>query len=481
MRSAALDDLPSLRNLLDVTRMRELCRSVGDLYGIGIKLFDLDGTKIVDVRATTSEHCGYLFSIHATRTRCTALVGEITHNPLTVEGGVRTVDCFSGLRYRIVPLALEGGLVGRMVFGPYAPSDAAGPPASLGREFPDLDLAVLRDLRTNVTRAAEPAVEQVIDNLTVVVHAIIEASHRTWVTTRMHLASIGTAFDDLKRTNRELKQANARLVELDQLKSNFVAMVSHELRTPLTSVIGYAEMLLEGMAGELTDEQRDYIRTILEKGESLLGLIVQVLDLARIESGNAQLQKRATDPRTMVELAVSDVAPMATKQGLKVEMRVDGDLPPIEVDADKIRRVVSNLLANAVKFTPPQGRVMVRVEVIEAPPVGRERFDIFDPERNRYLRLSVTDTGVGIPEDKVERVFDAFFQVDNSSTRKFGGTGLGLSIARAFVEAHHGRIDVTSRPGQGSTFTVLLPYRPQAPEEAAGVDGLADDTLPGSG
>lgn len=473
MRSVTLEEQPTLAQLIDVEGTRELCRSLGELYGVGLKVFDVDGTKIVDVRSSTSEHCGYLFSVHATRTRCTALVGDIKNRPLRAGAAPTTVDCFSGLRYRIVPLVLEGSLAGRLVFGPYAPDELRGPPGALGLETPGLDMAVLADLQTRVTHAPEPAVERVVDTLTRVMQTLISASYRTWVTTRMHLASIGGAFEDLTRTNRELTEANKRLVELDQMKSNFVAMVSHELRTPLTSVIGYAEMLIEGMAGDMSDEQREYLRTILEKGESLLGLIAQVLDLSRIESGHAQLRKHSTPPREIIDHAVSDVLPQAQKHKLKVEVHVDEAIAPIDVDADKIRRVIGNLLANAVKFTPPGGSILVRADVVEAPPVGNTRFDIFDPERNRYLRVAVTDTGVGIPADKVDRIFDAFFQVDSSSTRKFGGTGLGLSIARSFVKAHRGRIDVTSQPGQGSTFSVVLPYRPDAPAEAAGVDGLA--------
>jgi signal transduction histidine kinase len=131
---------------------------------------------------------------------------------------------------------------------------------------------------------------------------------------------------------------------------------------------------------------------------------------------------------------------------------------PIVVDGDKVRRVLTNLLSNAVKFSAAGGTVKVLIDVHETQPEEGGRFDIFEPERNRNLRLRVIDGGIGIPKDKCEQIFDAFFQVDNSSTREFGGTGLGLSIVRNFVAAHKGRIDVESEPDQGSTFTVILPY-----------------------
>ena len=242
-------------------------------------------------------------------------------------------------------------------------------------------------------------------------------------------------------------------------------------------MIGYSEMLLEGMAGALNDEQQSYVRTILEKGESLLNLIGQVLDLSRIESGNVLMQRELIDPQVLLERSVSDVVPQAKKRELEISVQVAEDAEPILVDADKIRRVVTNLLGNAVKFTQPGGKITVQAERIEAYPVGSDRFDIFQPERNLYLQISVSDTGVGIPEDKLERVFDSFFQVDNTSTREFGGSGLGLSIARNFVHAHGGKMRLTSELGAGSTFVVLLPYHPEPPPAQAGVDGLGAGTL----
>ncbi|MEO0815051.1 MAG: ATP-binding protein, partial [Myxococcota bacterium] len=279
------------------------------------------------------------------------------------------------------------------------------------------------------------------------------------------LASTTEAVDSLEKTNRELIRANDQLKELDQLKSNFIATVSHELRTPLTSVIGYSEMLIEGMAGELSEEQTDYVRTILEKGESLLTLIGQVLDLSRIESGNVMMNREATDVQELAELSVSDILPQATKRKLQVEVHVAEDVEPIPVDRDKVRRVITNLLGNAVKFTPEGGRIQVLATVVEEEGRGEDRFDMFEPERIRCLKIEVVDSGIGIPKDKLERIFDTFYQVDNSSTRQFGGTGLGLSIARNFVVAHNGHIDVHSELGRGSTFSFVIPYRAEERED----------------
>jgi signal transduction histidine kinase len=293
------------------------------------------------------------------------------------------------------------------------------------------------------------------------------------MTSRVHIASISGAFEDLERVNRALHESNTQLRDLDRLKSNFIATVSHELRTPLTSVIGYSEMLLEGMAGDMSPEQRDYVKTILEKGESLLSLIGQVLDLSRIESGNVVIMKAPSDVHELIRLAISDVTPQAKKRELTIETAIAADVQPITVDSDKIRRVLVNLLGNAVKFTQPKGKVTVRASMHEDKPVGSDRFDVFEPERNIYLRVDVIDTGIGIPQDKLDRIFDSFFQVDNSSTRQFGGTGLGLSIARNFVLAHQGKVSVESTFGTGSTFTFMIPYVAEDARVADGpVDGL---------
>ena len=174
----------------------------------------------------------------------------------------------------------------------------------------------------------------------------------------------------------------------------------------------------------------------------------------------------------LLALCVSDVRPQADAKELQIEKAISESVQPIAGDAQKLRRVVTNLLANAVKFTPQGGRIALRADVVDDTPPGDERMDIFEPERNRFLRLEVEDTGIGIPEDKLERIFDSFFQVDSSSTRQFSGTGLGLSIVRNWVRMHEGRIDVRSQPGAGTTFTVKLPYVRNRELVETPVDGL---------
>ena len=205
----------------------------------------------------------------------------------------------------------------------------------------------------------------------------------------------------------------------------------------------------------------------MEKGESLLELIGQVLDLSRIESGNVVLKREISHPRDIIDRSVSDVLPQSKKRDLVIELEVDEEILPVNVDKDKIRRVVTNLLGNAVKFSKQGSTITVRARSCDLEDASQP-FDVFEPERNRALEISVTDQGKGIAQDALERIFDSFYQVDNSSTREFGGTGLGLAIVRNFMRAHDGDVKVVSEEGVGSTFTISLPYNQEKPTSPAG-------------
>jgi signal transduction histidine kinase len=230
--------------------------------------------------------------------------------------------------------------------------------------------------------------------------------------------------------------------------------VSHELRTPLTSIIGYSEMLSEGLAGPMNPEQGDYVKTIMDKGETLLKLITSILDISQIEAGKVRLNFAPTDIPEVVASAISSVKPQASKKGVVVEPRARG-VPALVVSADreKLRQTVVNLLANAVKFTPRGGTVAVTV-------TGPERQEALGVEGYQVV---VEDTGVGIPPDQFDKIFESFYQVDNSSTREFGGAGIGLAIVKSFVEGHGGVIKVSSEMGRGSKFSVVLPMVPPTP------------------
>ncbi len=288
-----------------------------------------------------------------------------------------------------------------------------------------------------------------------VLSQLLQSGFAAWITSELHLAASEDSYRAMEQQNAELRRAVAHLREIDELKANFLATISHELRTPLTSVIGFSEMLLDGVAGDLTDAQREYVQTILDRGEELLRLITQLLELSRMEVGTVQLDLAPHDLGPLVDRALETLRPEATRAGIEMVSEV-ADVPPVLVDGAKVGQVLLNLLGNAVKFTPRGGRVVVRAALA---PIHRpfEEEDLFGEEAHDAVRLSVEDTGPGIAPDKLERIFDRFYQVDSSPTRKHGGAGLGLAIVKSIVEAHGGEVWAESEPGEGTTIHVTLP------------------------
>ncbi|MCA9654098.1 MAG: HAMP domain-containing histidine kinase [Myxococcales bacterium] len=293
------------------------------------------------------------------------------------------------------------------------------------------------------------------DAVTGVLGQLLQAAFAAWVTSEMHLAASERSHEDLTAQNTELQRAVEHLRHIDRLKSNFLATVSHELRTPLTSVIGFSEMLLEGMAGQLSAEQREYVETILGRGEELLSLITQLLEMSSLEGGTVRLELRPWSVVELVTRALDAVSLSAERAGL-VLVATPMEVPAVIADADKVQRVLVNLLGNAIKFTPQGGRVTV--EVTRAPirrPFQEET--LFGEEDPDAVRVTVRDTGIGIEADELGRIFEAFYQVDAGPTRAHGGAGLGLSIVRNLVAAHGGEVWVESAAGQGTAVHFTLP------------------------
>lgn len=231
-----------------------------------------------------------------------------------------------------------------------------------------------------------------------------------------------------------LIKSSDKLRALDELKSQFLSNVSHELRTPLTSIKGYVDNLLDGVVGELDEKQRKYMERISQNCDRLVRMIIDLLNLSRIEAGKIEFNPVYLSLFPLVSELVFELTPIAEKKGVLLTFNCPSDTK-LFADGDRLREVMINLLDNAIKFTPPDGRVLVYAEDKEA-----------------YVDISVEDTGIGIPPESLGDIFDRFHQV-----KKSGGLGIGLAIVKSFVELHGGKVSVSSETGKGSRFTVTLP------------------------
>ncbi len=363
--------------------------------------------------------------------------------------------CFTGAIYRVFSIEYDRRPIGQISLGPYLPPKLAEVPASLLGVDPELDQPRARVAWPKLPRVEPETIEQLGRHLATVLDVILFSGHKALLTSQMHLASIKESYRELQEKNESLEEAYDRLKELDRLKSNFLATVSHELRTPLTSIMGYGEMLAEGVAGELNEEQAEFVETIRAKSEQLLGLIMSLLDLSKLESGTTAVRVTRLAIGTVLEETISTLAPVAMKKGVSIELDVPVDLPPVLGDGERLRQVFINLADNAVKFTPSGGAVkLVARATVEQ--TNEPALVIVAPLR-QVVEVRVIDTGIGVPEPERAKVFDPFYQIDQSSTREYGGAGLGLSIVKRLVEAHQGSIHVEANEPQGAVFVVWLP------------------------
>ncbi len=432
-----------LADLLDLKSFEEVCRSFAELYRVGLKVFDDAGNKLVDVKIGNADFCGYIWARPEGREQCMVAVGRVKSASIGDEPHATSFECFSGCRYIVQPVLYEGDVMGRVVFGPFVPEDLVELPDALRRISPDFDGRLADGYRQKIRRVPPVTAEKILKHFMDLLDVMVFTGHKSLIAAKLHIEAVTESYRELSEKNRQVEESFAKLKELDRLKSNFLATMSHELRTPLTSVIGYSEMMLEGLGGPLTAEQREYLAIIMEKGENLLQLITSILDISKIEAGRVRLLLTEVDAGQLMRDAVATVLPLARKKGLKVACEPSA-LPKLQGDRDKIRQCLVNLCSNAVKFTHPGGSITIFGELV---PGDR-------------LAIHVADTGIGIPEEHIDRVFDVFYQVDGSSTREHGGAGLGLAIVKNFVEAHGGEVKVRSKPGTGSTFSVVLPLKP---------------------
>ena len=255
---------------------------------------------------------------------------------------------------------------------------------------------------------------------------------------------------ELRRFARQADQANLA-------KSRFLTNMSHEIRTPINAILGYAELLDVGVAGPLAPGQQGYVDRINLSARHLVGLVNEILDLAKVEAGELVVFPDAQSVRISADSAISMVAPQAAAKG--IEPRLEDATRRVNDrywgDADRVRQILVNLLSNAVKFTDPGGRVLLRSRVANEPPRGATL-----PGTGPWMAIEVEDSGIGIAAADQERVFDPFTQVDDAKTRRQGGTGIGLTISRKLARVMGGDLTLRSAPGEGSCFTLWLPMAP---------------------
>jgi signal transduction histidine kinase len=250
------------------------------------------------------------------------------------------------------------------------------------------------------------------------------------------------ANNSLNKQQKELAEANQRLKEADRLKDEFLANTNHELRTPLAAIIAFTELILDESNGKLNEVQKDFLNEINDSGKELLERIDSFLDLSKITAGKAVMFRERVPVGSMVDEAVRKMAPIYKSKDLQLLVKAFNDPIYVHADKEKIDLVLTNLLSNAMKFTPHGGAVTVAY--------GME-------EETGMAFISVTDTGIGISEKDQQIIFEMFMQVDGTSTRRYRGTGVGLTLVRGLVELHGGKISVRSDSGKGSTFTFTLP------------------------
>jgi PAS domain S-box-containing protein len=254
--------------------------------------------------------------------------------------------------------------------------------------------------------------------------------------------------EQLRVKNLELETQNQRVEEANRLKGEFLANMSHELRTPLNGIIGFSELMYMGKVGPVSADHKEYLGDILSSSKHLLQLINDILDLSKVESGKMSFNPESLDLNHTINEVRDILRTLIAKKQITLDINVSSDLTNIVLDSAKFKQVLYNYVSNALKFTEDGGEIQI----------------VVNPEGKDQLRLSVTDTGIGIREEDKQRLFVEFQQLDASTAKKYPGTGLGLALTRRIVEAQGGQVGVDSIAGKGSTFFAILPrHHPRTP------------------
>ncbi|MCC7210560.1 MAG: hypothetical protein IT451_01795 [Candidatus Brocadia sp.] len=272
---------------------------------------------------------------------------------------------------------------------------------------------------------------------------LLDVYKKTAVEQSKHLESLYLNLEKkVEERTKELRQANIALEKANRLKSEFLATMSHELRTPLNAIIGFAEVLRDEVIGPLNGDQKGCLDDIHSSGQHLLSMINNILDFTKIEAGKFELKYEEFSLETVIAEVLHAISEFSDKKGISIHTHIHANIPHIVADKIKFKQIMFNLLSNAVKFTAKNGTITINVKLVE-----------------QSVQIGVSDTGIGIKSEDIDKLFKPFFQLDSSYSRRYEGTGLGLVLTKHLVELHGGKIWVESDYGKGSTFTFTLPVK----------------------
>ncbi len=453
----------TLEELVDIDTLGEVFENFLQIFNVPLRLFNNNGDLVLE-RTVENPACEHLNTQPGTRGQCLVIRQRVKMlNPKQEGLAPVTVPCFCGFEYQVFPIVFQSKLLGKLAIGPYFPKHLERIPGEVMKIEPRLATEPLRDAYSRLHRYSAERMLRFGLTVRATLDCIFFAVHKSNVTSDMHMAMVRESYREIADKNRRLEEIAEERREFDRRKSNFLAMVSHELRTPLTSIIGYSDMLTEGIAGELADEQRQFIGTIKNKGDELLKVISSILDFSQIDAGRLDVNPAPSHVEDLIEAALKRNREVAARRGVKISVHVPAGMPTVQMDPEKMVTAVSHLVDNAIKFSAPGALVKITSRIVASDESDTEEdgFGFVLMASPDMLEISVEDFGIGIDTDDVESLFAPFVQADQSSTREHGGAGMGLAIVKHYVEAHGGRIHVQSRKGEGSNFTVRIPILDQ--------------------
>ncbi len=421
----------------DDTLLYELQESFTEAFLLPLSFYSYTNKNLITrVPERISQHKSRIAKLHGELIRHKRAEQSVLKEKklvfLPLKGNLAT--CISGVLFQEEPIM-------KLVIGPYSLIDQKVP-------FPHYD---------------EKRVKKIANCISTVATELIYADYKVKVMTEQHVKTLKETFEELKKKHTELEEAYSKLKEVDRLKTTFLAKVSHELRTPLTSIKGYLEFIREDLK-DASDDVKKYLDIVENKTDELYSLITNLLEATQFEDRAISLSKREVNLIPVIESCIQTILPMAKKKDIEIITKIQDSIPQTLGDELKLKQVFVNILNNAVKFSPEKSRIEVGIETQKNIIIDEKR-DIrrrkFGTEGRDYIVIWIRDYGTGIDIDNLDKIFELFYQVEETHTRKHGGAGLGLYIAKKIIDAHEGTIKVESKKNQGSTFYIYLPIPPE--------------------